>query len=33
MLLFSITEQLSCTLQGRGEINVDDNFMAVNACI
>ena len=32
ILLFSITEQLSCTLQGR-EINVDDSFMAVNACI
>ena len=32
ILLFSITEQLSCTLQGR-EINVDDSFTAVNACI
>ena len=32
VLLFSITERLSCTLQGR-EINVDDSFMAVNACI
>lgn len=31
-ILFSITEQLSCTLQGR-EINADDSFMAVNACI
>ena len=32
ILLFSITEQLSCALQGR-EINVDDSFMAVNICI
>ena len=32
MLLFNITEQLSCTLQGR-EINIDDSFMAVNTCI
>ena len=32
MLQFDITEQLSCTLQGR-EINTDDSFMAVNACI
>ena len=30
--LFGITEQLSSTLQG-GEINVDDSFLAVNACI
>lgn len=30
MLLCSITEQLSCILQGR-EINFDDNFMVVNA--
>ena len=31
MLTFSIAEQFSCTLQGK-EINVDDSFMAVNAC-
>ena len=31
-LLFSITEQLSRTLQSR-EINADDSSMAVNACI
>ena len=30
MLLLSITEQLSCTLQGR-EISFDDNFMVMNA--
>ena len=32
ILLFGITEQMSSTLQG-GEINVDDSFLAVNACI
>ena len=31
MLIFSIAEQFSCTLQGK-EINVDDSFTAVNAC-
>ena len=32
ILLFSITEQLSTTLQGR-EINADDSVHAVNVCL
>lgn len=32
ILLFSITEQLSCTLQSK-EVNVDDSSMAVKACM